>query len=130
MPNRRQQTIFYQGSVGASTGAVIASKIFPYPFEISRCHVNFVQGTDSTLKIYLISTDSSVTSGVARAGVPGFNILGSLMSLSDPYLIGDSYIEIPVSFTVPENNYLMCLGVNSDTNSHSIECRVVGEELR
>jgi len=130
MPNRRQQTIFYQGSVGASTGKVIASKIFPYPFEISRCHVNFVQGTDSTLKIFLISTDSSVTSGVARAGVPGFNILGSLMSLSDPYLIGDSYIEIPVSFTVPENNYLMCLGVNSDSSAHSIECRVVGEELR
>ena len=126
---RRQQTIFYQGSVGASTGAVVASNIFPYAFEIQRCHANFVTGTDNTLKIYLISTDSSVTSGTTRATVPGFNVLGSLMSTGDPYLIGDSYIDIGISYVVPENNYLMCLGVNSDSSSHTLEVRVIGEEI-
>jgi len=132
MAERRvKRTIFYSGSVGTSTGAVISSNIFTHQFEIQKVHCNFVQGTDNTVKIYVISSDNSTSTGTSRATTPGYNVFsGGNMSSSEPYMVGDGYIALGTHFIVPENNYLMVLAINADASySHSVEVRVEGEEL-
>ena len=132
MAERRiKRTIFYSGSVGASTGNVLPSNIFTHSFEINKIHCNFVQGTDNTVKIYVISSDNSTSTGTSRATTPGYNgFSGGNMSISEPYMVGDGYIALQTHFIVPENNYLMVLAINADASyAHSVEVRVEGEEL-
>ena len=131
MAQRRvKRTIFFSGSVGASTGNVISSNIFTHQFEIQKVSCFFVQGTDNTVKIYVISTDNSTSTGTSRVTTPGYNVFsGGNMSSSEPYLVGDGPVALETHFLVPENNYLMVLGINSDTSAHTLEVRVEGEEI-
>ena len=130
MGRRIKRTRFFSGTVGASTGNVISSNIFDHQFEIQKVSCFFVQGTDNTVQIYVISTDNSTSTGTSRVTTPGFNVFsGGNLSSSEPYLVGDGPIALETHFIVPENNYLMVLGINSDTSTHTIEVRIEGEEL-
>ena len=128
---RIPRTIFFSGSVGASTGKALVSNIMVHPFEIVAVHCNFVQGTDNTLKIQLLSTVENSTTGTTRVTNPGFNIFsaGNLSSSANPYMVGDQYISVHHSYRVEENSYLKVFADNSDTSAHTIEVRVEGFEV-
>ena len=128
---RIPRTIFFSGSVGASTGKALTSNIKQHPFEIKTVHCNFVQGTDNTMQIQIISAEDAVVTGTTRANVPGYNIFsaGNLSSSANPYMVGDQYLAIRHSFTVPEGNYLKVFANNTDSSAQTIEVRIEGDEI-
>ena len=128
---RIPRTIFFSGTVAASTGKALVSNIMTHPFDVMACHVNFVQGTDNTLKIELLSTVENSVSGTTRVTNPGYNVFsaGNLSSDVNPFMVGDQYISVHHFYTVPEGYYLKIFANNTDTSSHSIEVRVEGFEV-